>query len=272
MHLTFQIAGADYRFDTVAAHDISIPLDFYGDQPNAFHLPRASSEVVEAGNFVGDTRRGGGCNCETFTMNPHGNGTHTECIGHLSHARVMVTQLLRESFMPALLLSVPVRQSADENEGVIEKNDLVVTRGALEEAVAALGDIPREFFTALIIRTLPNDPGKMSALYSGSNPCYISSAAMRFVRSLGVEHLLVDLPSVDREEDQGVLAAHRIFWDAPEESHDIPEPYSSRTITEMVYANSSIPDGLYMLDLQIPSLLLDAAPSRPFLYAITRMD
>jgi len=35
------------------------------------------------------------------------------------------------------------------------------------------------------------------------------------------------------------------------------------TITEMVFVDDSIADGLYLLNLQVASLRNDAAPSRP---------
>jgi hypothetical protein len=40
------------------------------------------------------------------------------------------------------------------------------------------------------------------------------------------------------------------------------------TITEMIYADSSIADGMYMLNLQVASFRNDAAPSRPVLYKL----
>lgn len=264
-----RIGGGEYRFDPSAPFDISIPLDFHGEQPDAFHLPHASAVSAEGGGFIGDTRRGGSCNCETVTLNPHGNGTHTECVGHITDARIAVGSLLRDTFVPAVLVSVsPEQADSPGEEGVIDEADRAVTRAALQAGLAAAGEIPGEFFRALVIRTLPNDQGKMSAVYSGGNPPYITPAAMRLVRELGVEHLLLDLPSADREDDGGRLAAHRIFWDVPEGVRSIAQPYTSRTITEMCFVPDGIPDGRYLLNLQIPPFLLDAAPSRPLLFSV----
>ena len=77
MQLT--LGGTAYRVQLSPAFDLAIPLDFEGDQPHAFGLPRARAHAAEGGGFIGDTRRGGSCNCETITLNPHGSGTHTEC-------------------------------------------------------------------------------------------------------------------------------------------------------------------------------------------------
>lgn len=263
------VAGRTFVADLAAPIDISIPVRFNGPQPSAFSLPAATSLAVEAGAFVGDTRRGGACNCETVTLNPHGSGTHTECVGHVSNARMHVGEMVHETLLPAVLVTaLPAVAEASQEEGVVADGDVVVTRGALEAAVAALGDVPREFFRALVVRTAPNEPAKLTAAYSGANPPYITRSAMRLVRELGTEHLLVDLPSVDREEDGGALAAHRIFWGLPATGHDIPEIYSARTITEMVYVSDAVGDGVYALNLQLPHFMLDAAPSRPFLFTL----
>jgi hypothetical protein len=265
MILSFSLAGRSYRFDAAAPLDISIPLDFNGAGPNAFGLPMAEAHSAEAGSFVGDTRRGGSCNCETVTFNPHGNGTHTECIGHITDERVSVGEMLRDGLIPAIVLSVAVGPAGDASAPA---GDVVVRRGAVEDALARLGDVPREFFRALAIRTLPNDGAKRSGAYSGANPPYLTIDAMRLVRELGVEHLLVDLPSVDREDDGGALAAHRIFWGAPLRGEPMAGPFNGRTITEMIYVGDAIADGPYLLDLQIPHFMLDAAPSRPLLYGV----
>ncbi len=270
MILSLTLAGRAYSFDASAPIDISIPLRFNGAGPGAFHIGPAVAQPVEAGSFVGDTRRGGGCNCETVTLNPHGNGTHTECVGHLTDERRAVADALREAFIPALLVSV-VTENAGDGDARLEGvpfGDHVITRRALVRALEAAPAVPSQFRRALVIRTRPNDRGKLTAAYSGNNPAYLTVPAMRLVRELGVEHLLLDLPSVDREEDGGALAAHRVFWELPDTGHESPGAGDGRTITEMIFVSDEVPDGPYLLNLQIPSFVLDAAPSRPILFAI----
>ena len=41
-----------------------------------------------------------------------------------------------------------------------------------------------------------------------------------------------------------------------------------RTITEMIFVDDAVDDGPWILDLQIPPFMLDAAPSRPILFAL----
>ena len=63
---------------------------------------------------------------------------------------------------------------------------------------------------ALIIRTLPNSSDKKQRDYI-KNPSAFFLEAMNYIVSLGVRHLLVDMPSVDRLFDDGILSAHNIF-------------------------------------------------------------
>ena len=100
--------------------------------------------------------------------------------------------------------------------------------------------------------------------YSSSNPPYIEAASAAWMREQNIKHLLLDLPSVDREEDGGALAAHKAFWNYPE------NPRMDATITELIYAPDSIPDGYYLLNLQIAPFENDASPSRPVLYQIEK--
>jgi hypothetical protein len=85
---------------------------------------------------------------------------------------------------------------------------------------------------------------------------------------MGIKHLLIDLPSVDREEDGGRLAAHKAFWNVLDTTNLNPEARVDCTITEMIYVNDAILDGSYVLNLQIASFENDASPSKPLLYAL----
>ena len=259
--------------------DISIPLRFDGEQPNAFGVESASSKPCEYGPLVGDTRRGGSCNFEQITLIPHCNGTHTECVGHITHERISVRDCLQDVFIPAVLVSV---EPEDEN------GDLVLSGNALNAALraeppaSAGGTTVRDdsaYMTpaytcgsALIVRTLPNDDGKLSRRYDADNiPPYFTADAMEYIVKLGFKHLLVDLPSIDRIYDYGKLTNHRYFWNvAPRsfETNAATRIYS--TITELIYVPNEIRDGEYLLNLQIAPFDSDAAPSRPILFSMQR--
>lgn len=234
-----------YAVDFAAPIDISLPLYAGADAPNAFFLDELSYTPVRVGSFVGSVREGGSCNCEDIVFNPHGNGTHTECIGHITSERVTVNQSLQRFVFLAKLITVAV----EECDG-----DRVVLREAIAQHVRE-GEAE-----ALVIRTLPNHDEKKTLRWSGNNPPYIHHEAAAYIRECGIQHLLLDLPSMDREDDGGKLLAHRAFW------HQEQQPRTHCTITEMVFVPSGVPDGIYLLNLQIASFETDASPSKPVLY------
>lgn len=243
--------------------DISIPLRFGTDQPNAYGVPSATGEACEAGPMVGDTRRGGSCNFEEYKLIPHCNGTHTECVGHITKERISVLDCLKDVLMSALVVSVTPVAAKDAGESYaceFEESNRIISAASLR---AALGERKAE---AMVIRTLPNDESKLSRKYADSSVPFFSNDALRLINDLGFRHLLVDLPSIDRLSDEGKLSNHRIFWGMAAGSHDRPsEDHCTKTVTELIYVPDSVADGLYELNLQIAPFEADAAPSRPML-------
>ena len=128
MVLSFQKNNQIYEVNTDEAIDISITLCFNGPQPNAYGVEPATSKPCEAGDLVGDTRLGGGVNFEQYTFIPHCNGTHTECVGHITNERFSVTDCLKDVFIPAVLVSVEPTGSGD----------LVIARSSIENGLEAL--------------------------------------------------------------------------------------------------------------------------------------
>ncbi len=249
---------------------IAIPLDFGGPQPQFFGASRASARPLRAGSFVGDTREGGTCNCEELSLAPHCNGTHTECVGHVTDERVSVIEAVRGGMSLALLVSVePVRadETDETSDPLPEPDDRLVTARALAAAIETHLPLQPE---ALVVRTLPNRADRFSHAYEGPAPApYLSREAAALLVERDIEHLVLDLPSVDRADDHGRLTAHRLFFGLPAGSRHAP--HASRpgaSITELAFIAPTIRDGWYLLDLQIPAFLLDAAPSRPILYPV----
>ena len=226
--------------------DISIGLEAKENQPNCFYAPSFETEAVRAGDFVGDVKQGGPVNFLNVKLNPHGNGTHTECIGHISKEANTINKSLETFHFLAKLHTIrPVET---------ENGDQVITRDQLEKL---------EFgFEAALIRTIPNDPSKKERNYSGSNPPYFENEAIQYLLEQGIQHLLIDLPSVDREEDDGKVVNHKTFWNYPECKQ------SNKTITELVFIENEIKDGLYLLHIMIAPFEIDASPSKPVLYKL----
>jgi hypothetical protein len=256
-----------YKADLDRPVDISIPVKFDGEQLSAFGGPPAYREPYTTGKFVGDVRRGGSCNCETYHFSPHLNGTHTECVGHITAARISVHEIMQGGLLPATLVTVapqPAGTAREQYDPSPRPEDLLITAAALRNA---LSKCPAEFLTALIVRTLPNSPSKIIRDYSRAAVPYFSVEAMEIIRMLGVQHLLVDMPSIDRLDDEGKLTNHRLFWDVPRGSKNVERP-SAKTVTELVYVPDGVPDGSYLVNLQIAAFTGDAAPSGPVLYKV----
>ena len=238
--------------------DISIPLRFNGPQPNAYGVEPAVSTACEYGDLVGDTRCGGSVNFEQYTFIPHCNGTHTECVGHITKERISIRDCLKDMFIPAVLVSAEAEAAGN--------GDLIISKNALASSMV----VPPAYAggSALIVRSVPNDDGKLSRIYNSENiPPYFTNEAMQFIVESGFKHLLVDLPSIDRLFDEGKLTNHRIFWNVEPGSFEInADTRINSTITELIYVPNEVADGEYLLNLQIAPFESDVAPSRPLLF------
>ena len=263
MTVSLTIDGLTYSAEPI---DISIPLEFNRPQPNAFGVEPATSKPCVSGDLVGDTRQGGSCNFEQYTFIPHCNGTHTECVGHITNERISVRDCLRDAFMRSTLISVdpePVHDTNDTYSPSVHDGDLLITERALVRAMPRM-TAPID---ALIVRTRPNDDSKLTRRYDEDVPPYFTTEAMEFMVQLGIEHLLVDLPSIDRLYDAGRLLNHHVFWNVNEGSFEATEDARrGSTITELIYVPNEIDDGPYLLNLQIAPFASDASPSRPLLF------
>ncbi|MBK9154156.1 MAG: cyclase family protein [Chloracidobacterium sp.] len=244
----------DLSFESNLWIDISIPLRFNGRQPNAFGVDPATAKPL------GDTRTGSSVNYEQYTFIPHCSGTHTECVGHITHQRISVRDCLQDVIIPAYLISAEPLKMAETGE-------LEITRRSVETALSEMGAASGTSPKALIIRTLPNDDRKLTAEYGEQNiPPYFSPDAVQLIVDFGFKHLLCDLPSIDRIYDEGKLINHRIFWNVEEGSCEINEATRiDSTITELIYVPNEVEDGEYLLNLQIAPFESDCAPSRPVL-------
>jgi len=240
--------GKDYKIDLYQPIDISMPLSTNKNSASAWYVEPMKLEPVINGNWIGDVSKGGSVNFRNITFNPHGNGTHTECVGHISKEFVSINECLKQFMYLAEVITMLPTQ--------IENGDFVITKKQLE---IALLNTKAE---ALVIRTLSNGLNKLTMQYSNTNPPYILEEAIVFLNEKGIEHLLIDMPSIDRENDEGKLASHHAFWQYPNNTQ------FNKTITEFIYVPNEIDDGTYILNLQIASFENDASPSKPILYKI----
>ncbi len=271
MLVNLTIDGERVCADLARPLDVSVRMRFDGAPPEAFGLPGASAAPYVSGGFIASVAGGAGFNCDVVQLAPHGNGTHTECVGHITRAPEALVDHLDGAMLPCCLLTVALEPIGDSGEGYpvsVAPDELVITAAALARAFGALGAPSAAWTRALAVRARPAHADAPRVVYSGKNPPYLTEEAMRWVRARGVQHLLVELPSVDREQDGGALPNHHIFWSLPPGAHVASDASRGRTITELMYAPDLLLDGRYLLSLQAPPFALDAAPSRPILYAI----
>ena len=224
-----------------------MPLCAGVNNVKAWYRPPVTMEPVRMGDWVGDVNKGGSVNFRDIWFNPHAHGTHTECVGHISSEFYSINQSLKQFFSIAELVSITPNSM---------ENDKVITMDQLKSGLM------HNDCEAVIIRTLPNDDSKLTRQYANTNPPYLHQHAAEFLRINNVQHLLLDLPSVDREQDDGKLLAHHAFWNYPESTR------LDATITELIYVPNEIADGKYLLNIQIAPFENDATPSKPILYKI----
>lgn len=282
--------NGEVRVDLTTPVSLAIDLDFSYAQPRHFGAPPATSRPFAVPGFSGSVAHGASCNCQTLTLIPHCNGTHTECVGHLTREPVDAHRVAPLGFVPALLVSIePVdaANSAESTDPTPKPGDQLITRQALERSWSAAAEAPSSGTIAaraaagipapgplepraLVIRTLPNTPTKQHQDYGDSTPPYLTREAAELLVERGIEHLVVDLPSIDRSHDEGRLTAHRVFFGLPPGSTALAQATRARaTVTELAYIPDAVADGAYLLELQVPALGGDAVPSRPLLYRLS---
>lgn len=252
MKITLHDQHKIYEADLASPLDISLPIREGDENPSCYGADPVRFETIESGSFIGSVVRGGSVNHQKLLITPHGNGTHTECVGHIiADPSCTINQCLVSFHSFSQLISVSPESTPS--------GDQVITRKTLEEKM-------KGFVTpSLIIRTYPNEATKKARHYTSTNPTYLTEDAAAYLARMEIQHLLVDLPSVDREVDGGKLLAHKAFWGVPSGIR------RHCTITELIFVPEGIPDGLYLLNLQIISLEMDVSPSKPVLYKLTEV-
>ena len=227
--------------------DISMPIISSKKNVNAWYIDEPKIEPVKDGEWTAAVSEGASVNFNNIHFNPHAHGTHTECAGHITEKVHSINQNLKTFFFLAEVITV-----APENDN----EDKIISKKQLQ---FALGNKKRD---AIILRTIPNTREKLSKQYSHTNWTYLKEDAVKFLVSKGVKHLLIDLPSIDKEKDGGELLGHNAFWNTKGKLR------LDATITELIYVSNKIEDGEYFLNLQIAPFENDASPSKPILYKV----
>ncbi|WP_405608177.1 cyclase family protein [Polaribacter sp. Asnod1-A03] len=229
--------------------DISIPIDMDKAKINAWGIDDPKIEVENFNGYEVSVANGAAVNFNYIKFNPHSHITHTECVGHITKKVHSVNQNLKHYFFLAELVTVAPEQVGE---------DFVISEKQLK---TALRNKKRD---AIIIRTLPNLSDKKTARYFNTNPAYLSKEAVNYLVEKEIKHLLIDLPSVDKEKDGGKLEVHNIFWNT------VGDIRMDATITEFIFVKNDVEDGEYLLNLMIAPFENDATPSKPILYKIIK--
>ncbi|HFC01295.1 MAG TPA: cyclase family protein, partial [Phaeodactylibacter sp.] len=123
MEIILKKSNQTYHADLSKPLDISIPLEEGAETVNCFYAPFMETAPVVAGDFIGSTQQGGSVNFLNVKFNPHGNGTHTECVGHIAKEPYSIHQSLQKFHHFAKLITViPTR--LDNGDQVIFKNQI----------------------------------------------------------------------------------------------------------------------------------------------------
>jgi len=242
---TIQYNSRKIQIDLLKPLDISMPLVSSEKNVNSWYVDYPQIEPVKDGEWIASVKDGASINFNTIQFNPHAHGTHTECVGHITEKVHSINTNLKTFFFLAELITV-----APENYN----EDKIISKKQLK---FALGNKKRD---AIVLRTIPNTRDKLSRQYSHTNWPYLKADAVNYLVSKGIKHLLIDVPSIDKEKDDGQLLGHNIFWNTKGELR------MDATITELIYVSNKIEDGEYFLNLQIAPFENDATPSKPILY------
>ena len=247
MRAKVQIDHKEFTVNLNLPIDISLTLSAEKNNPSAWYVDAPKIQPVKDGDWVAKVSEGASVNFNNIYFNPHAHGTHTECVGHISKEFHSINDCLKQFFFTAKIITLTPEALGE---------DLVFNKRQIKKKFRQ-GEAQ-----AIIIRTLPNSEAKKNRQYSHTNWPYLMKEAAEYLKECDVEHLLIDLPSVDKEKDDGKLLAHHAFWNYPENTR------FSATITEMIYVPENVTDGNYLLNLQIASFHNDASPSKPVLYKI----
>ncbi len=245
VNLTWE--GKSYCSDLSSPISIALPLEPDTSSVRAWNAPPVSIEPVQAGDWIGAVKQGAPVNFMNVRINPHGNGTHTETLGH-------IVADWEENTILSLLPNAPFLTTLHSvTTNVLDNGDSVVDFSSLRQNPPSTPGV--------ILRVLGEKAQDVD--FSNQNPPYINASDLRWLAGQGVLHLITDLPSVDREVDGGALAGHHAWWSIPE------NPRREATITELARLNQPLVDGLYLAGLHALPLAADASPSHPLIYPLT---
>ena len=241
------------KFKVDLNNPIDLSLTSKGEKSfKAWYVDEIKINPIKNGDFIGSVNEGGAVNFREILINPHGNMTHTESVGHISKEKINVNKLLKTNNFLAQLITIKPQKIINKNKKEV---DQIISLKQIKNKI-----IPN--IQALIIKTQNNYYELTKKNYNNTNWPFLAESSASYIRSKGIQHLLIDQPSIDKEFDEGKLLAHRAFWNYPNEID------SKKTITELIGIPNHVKDGRYLLNLTLANIENDAVPSRPIIYKL----
>ena len=248
---------------------LAIPVEFDGMGPRHFGVGPPTSQPFSVGTFSGAVATGASVNCSTLTLTPHCQMTHTESVAHLTRESGDTWRIVPRGLLPAVVVSVSPEPARESNESTHPQpwgTDLLITKRRLRAAWPMMRMVDP---VAAIVRTLPNEATKRTRNYTDLVPPYLTREAVEWLVEKRIEHLVLDVPSLDRTHDDGHMVGHRLFFGLPAGSTSRGDAARSRaTITELAFVPDDVHDGPCVLSLAVPAIGGDAVPSQPIVYPL----
>ena len=140
--LSMLLGGTLCEIDLASPFDLSLPLIADRKGPSAWYVEPMRIEPVRANGWVGAVAEGGSVNFRDIAFNPHGHGTHTECVGHITEVVHSVNEVVLPAFLPAFVGAAPYRRARERGVKLVGATAHYVTED-LDEGPIIEQDVVR---------------------------------------------------------------------------------------------------------------------------------
>ncbi|MCH8906657.1 MAG: cyclase family protein, partial [Candidatus Heimdallarchaeota archaeon] len=206
-------------------------------------LPDFTSKTFEyQDQFIGDIHRGGSCNVDVYTYSPH-NHTHIEVSSHIVENGYTLNDLTQNELSGIVLVIDLSDESFEDN---------LIRWKQIERKLRDI--VPSTSMLAIKTKYSTESYPK----FSGNNPIAVdpelsNKLTLHFPK---IKILLLDLPSIDSESSE-VLLAHRRFFNLPNEGITT-EVKDKKGIVELAKF-TNVSDGYYFCMMSPPKTQTNAA-------------
>ena len=125
-----------YKIDLNKFYDLSIPIDANKKSPSFYDKePLKIYPYKDENNKTWRLEDGAACNISVIKLNIHCGSTHSECRSHITKEDLNISEIVKDSFIPSILISVTPNNSIgdDTYHYDINDGDLIITRAMLKK-------------------------------------------------------------------------------------------------------------------------------------------